>query len=305
MMQIVGSHARRRAYPGNVGATSRLARRSAACALRWLLLFMLVGPVAKAAIFSTIITNGPTTNRVNLVMFSEGYTNGQLAAFLNDATNAAIFFLSAEPYAEYSNYFNVFAVFTNSAHSGSTHVAYTNYAPGYTYFNSSYDSSQDYFITIPPNMVDANPSHGQGKINALALDELRSHFPKNEQQPAALLVNDPTRGGSDGGSSDYGHTAISYSGEDLSYILVHESGHTLAALGDEYTTAYPGYPTNDVEPNTTVQTNYSQIKWNPWIANNIPIPTPPLANVCEQRGVVSRRALSHSTAGIGHTSTVA
>jgi hypothetical protein len=241
--------------------------------LAWLLFLLLMAPAARPAIFSTIITNGPTTNRVNLVMFSEGYTNGQLAAFLNDATNTANFFLSAEPYAEYSNYFNVFAIFTNSAHSGSTHLIYQHYVAGYTYFNSSYDSSSDYYITIPPNTVDPNPSHGQGEINSLLWTNYRSIFPGTNNNLPALLVNDPVDGGSDGGSSDYGHTAISSIG-NVSYILVHESGHTLGGLGDEYTRAYPGYPTNDVEPNTTVQTNYSKIKWNAWISNSTPVPTP-------------------------------
>lgn len=239
----------------------------------WLLWFLLAAPVARPAIFSTIITNGPTTNRVNLVIFSEGYTNGQLKTFLNDATNAANFFLSAEPYAEYSNYFNVFAVFTNSAHLGSTHLISQTYARGYTYFNSSYDSVNDHLITIPPNTVDANPSHGQGEINSLLWTNYRAIFPSTNNNLPALLVNDPVAGGSDGGSSDYGLTAISSIG-DVSAILVHESGHTLGKLGDEYTAAYPGFSTNDVEPNTTVQTNLSKIKWNVWISNSTPIPTP-------------------------------
>ena len=230
-----------------------------------------LAPASRSAIFSTIITNGPTTNRVNLVFFSEGYTNGQLATFLNDATNAANFFLSAEPYAEYSNYFNVFAIFTNSAHSGSTHLISQGYSAGYTYFNSSYDGSSDYYITIPPNTTDSNPNHGQGKINALLWTNYASIFPSTNNNLPALLVNDPVAGGSDGGSSDYGHTAISSIG-NVSYILVHESGHTLGNLGDEYTTANPGYPTNDVEPNTT--TNVAHIKWNEWITNGTPIPTP-------------------------------
>lgn len=245
---------------------------------------MLMAPLAKAATFSTIITNGPTTNRVNLVIFSEGYTNGQLATFLNDATNAANFFLSAEPYAEYSNYFNVFAIFTNSAHSGSTHLIYQTYTPGYTYFNSSYDSSQDRLITIPPNTVDANPSHGQGKINSILWTNYSAIFPRTNNNLPALLVNDPVSGGSDGGSSDYGHAAISSVG-NVSYILVHESGHTLGGLGDEYTQAYPGFPTNDVEPNTTVQTNYLQIKWKAWISNGTPIPTPPLETYVDSVGL--------------------
>lgn len=241
--------------------------------LACLMVFLFAVRPSESAIFSTIVTNGPTTNRVNLVLFSEGYINGQLPAFLNDATNAANFFLAAEPYAEYSNYFNVFAIFTNSAHSGSTHLISQTYAAGYTYFNSTYDAGSDYFITIPPNTADANSSHGQGKINALLWTNYSAIFRTTNNSLPALLVNDVTTGGSDGGSSDYGKTAISSIG-NVSYILVHESGHTLGNLGDEYTTAYPGYSTADVEPNTTTNTVYSKIKWHAWIATNTPIPTP-------------------------------
>jgi hypothetical protein len=86
-----------------------------------------------------------------------------------------------------------------------------------------------------------------------------------------LLVNDLTLGGSDGG----GKTAItSIAPFSLSDIPVHESGHVLANLGDEYTTPNPGYPDTE-EPNTTRETNRALIKWNAWISTNTPVPTPP------------------------------
>jgi hypothetical protein len=83
-------------------------------------------------------------------------------------------------------------------------------------------------------------------------------------------VNDPIPGGSD----NYGTTAITYGNEASGTYLIHESGHTLGNLGDEYTTPYPGFP-NTEEPNTTTQTDLSMIKWNAWIPNGTPIPTPP------------------------------
>jgi hypothetical protein len=238
-----------------------------------LILFLLAALPARPAIFSTIVTNGPATNCVNLVFFSEGYTNGQLGKFLSDATNAASAFFNVQPYAEYSNYFNVFAIFTNSAHAGSTHLIESSYVVGYTYFNSTYDASSDYIITIPPDVSDGNSSHGRGKINALLWTNYVSVLRNTNNNLPALLINDGVPGGSDGGASDYGKTAIT-SVPNVSYFLVHESGHVLGALGDEYTTAYPGYPTNDVEPNTTTNTVYSKIKWNAWVSTNTPIPTP-------------------------------
>ena len=178
--------------------------RPASVWLAGLLVFLNTVLTGNAAVFSTIITNGPATNRLNLVFFSEGYTNGQLGRFLLDTTNAANAFLSVQPYAEYASYFNVFAIFTNSAHAGSTHLNYAPFVRNYTCFNSTYESPGDYIVTIPPNTADGNSSDGQGKIISL----LQLYLPSTNNDLPALLVNDPVGGGSDGGSSDYGKTAI-------------------------------------------------------------------------------------------------
>lgn len=213
----------------------------------------------------TIVTNGPASNRVNLVLISEGYTAGQLPwAFLSDATNAADVLLSTQPYSAYRQHFNVFAIAVPSDDSGSDHPNSSLYRD--THFNSTYDGA-DYFITIPPNWADQNYEHGQGKVDALLQTYLVG------PTLPVLLVNDSVTGGSDGG----GNTAIvSTSPNALNDFLVHESGHVFAGLGDEYTWPYPGYP--DVEePNTTRETNRAAIKWNAWISPATPVPTPATA----------------------------
>ena len=203
----------------------------------------------------TILTNGPTSNRLNVVVLSEGYTSTQLAQFSVDATNAVNALPSHQPYQEYSNYFNAFAIKVASNASGSDHPSWPSYRD--TYFNSSYDSDSDRVITIPAG------STGQGKVDAL----LQTFMPKC--QLPVLLVNDTTPGGSDG----FDKTAIASIGYDLPEFLTHETGHVLANLGDEYTTPNPGFPGTE-EPNTTQQTNRLLIKWKAWISTNTPIPTP-------------------------------
>jgi hypothetical protein len=212
----------------------------------------------------TILTNGPVSNRLNMVVLSEGYTSSQLAQFSVDATNAVKALLSHPPYQEYSNYFNAFAIKVASSQSGSTHPGVIT---NNTYFSSIYD---DYLITIPPNWADANSSHGQGKVDAL----LQTFMP-NCQLPI-LLVNDSDYGGSDG----FYKTAIASIGDLLyevsaPYMLTHETGHVLANLSDEYTytNPYAGAPSTE-GANTTQQTNRTLIKWNAWISTNTPVPTP-------------------------------
>ena len=213
----------------------------------------------------TIQTNGPVANRLNVVVLAEGYTTNQLGQFLVDATNTLSALLAEPPYQEYRNYFNTFAIPVASNQSGSDHPNGAQYRD--TYFNSSYDPDSDFLITIPPNEMDTNYSHGQGRVDAL----LQSNLP-NCQLPV-LLVNDSVNGGSDGS----GGVAIASTSPGSSVFAIHESGHVLANLGDEYTGEYPGYPDTE-EPNTTTQTNPGLIKWRDWIdTNSTPVPTPPTA----------------------------
>ena len=72
-------------------------------------------PCSAQPSMQTILTNGPVSNRLNVVVLSEGYMTNQLAQFLVDATNAVRALLSHPPYQEYSNYFNAFAIPVASA----------------------------------------------------------------------------------------------------------------------------------------------------------------------------------------------
>ncbi len=227
----------------------------------WVLLFCTSVPAQVQPPLLTLLTNGFGSNRLNVVFLSEGYQTNQLGQFLTDATNALNSLLTLPPYQEYSNYFNAFALKVASTNSGSDHVG----SPVNTYFNSTYDLN-DVLITIPPNFADANASHGQGKVDAL----LQTYQPNC--QLSVLLVNDVVPGGSDG----VGKTAIAARASGSFMYLVHETGHVLANLADEYTqTNTSGFP-NIEEANTTQQTNVSLIKWRNWIDTNAtPIPTPP------------------------------
>jgi hypothetical protein len=213
------------------------------------------------ATLTTFFTNGPTANRINLVVLSEGYTASQLDQFLVDARNAVSNILVTPPYREYSNCFNAYAISVASAQSGSDHHTPTTTLVN-TYFNSTYDSyGTQRLITIPPNDWDGAYADGQGKVNAL----LQSLMP--EYDLVILLVNDPQYGGS-GGS-----VLISSINTAAAEIVRHESGHTFAGLTDEYSTAYPGWVTAEY-PNATAQTTRSLVKWNAWILDSTPLPTP-------------------------------
>jgi len=209
---------------------------------------------------STILTNGPNANRINIVVLSEGYQSNQLPQFLIDATNAVNNLLSAAPYQEYRSYFNAFAISVASNNSGSDHPSQGVFKD--TYFNSTYDSyGLPELVTIPPNNVDANYSHGEGKV----IDLLTNLIP--DYDLILMVVNDLQYGGS-GGS-----VLISSLHVDSAEIVVHESGHTFGGLADEYDDPFPAY-TPVEKPNVTTQTNRALIKWSSWILPSTPLPTP-------------------------------
>jgi len=259
-----------RARSGFCRFAARIARLSVVAVVLGLLLTgYSLPPCSAQPAMQTILTNGPVSNRLNIVVLSEGYTSNELAQFSMDATNAVKALLSHPPYRQYSNYFNAFAIQVASTNSGSAHPTAPPYTT-YTYFNSIYGPNSD-LITIPPNFADTNYSHGQGKVDAL----LQTFMP-NCQLPILLVNEFYYPGGSDG----LGKTAIASTGAVFSEmppyppgILTHETGHVLANLGDEYTTSYPGYPDTE-EPNTTQQTNRLLIKWKVWISPDTPVPTP-------------------------------
>jgi hypothetical protein len=232
------------------------------------MLFATGVPAVAQTNFSYLRQTGPPSNRVNLVILAEGYTAAQFPNFWVDATNIANLLLTNEPYASYRDHFNVAGLAVASAQSGSDHPVNNTFVA--TYFNSTYGPS-DYYLGIPTG------STGQGRVTAL----LDTFVPGDRL--TVLLVNDPVPGGSDAGGS----TAVVSRGAafgSLYSILPHETGHVFANLGDEYTTANPGYP--DVEEaNTTRETNRAAIKWAAWIDPATPIPTPPSATYLLEVGL--------------------
>ena len=210
----------------------------------------------------TILTNGPTSNRLNIVVLSEGYTTNQLAQFLVDATNAVNTLLSHPPYQEYRNYVNAFAIQVASTESGSDHPYYDIYKN--TYFNSTYRR-----LGLHHHHPGRQHRPRQGGRPASDLHAAMSPLDSPGERPSTPAV--PTA---------LSKTAIASTGAVAVRqppappgILSHETGHVLANLGDEYATAYPGFPDTE-EPNTTQATNRTQIKWEAWISPSTPIPTP-------------------------------
>lgn len=226
-----------------------------------LILCMLVlSSVALGQVVTKVIDNGSDANRINIVVFGDGYIAGQESQFDSDVDEFLVYMFDREPFDEYHLYYNVYTIFTESNEEGSDHPSVNIYKD--TYFSSTYDSyGVERLITIPPN--DLNPSYSQGAGKVFSL--LSTHVPAYDV--IVILVNDPQYGGSGG------TFAISSTNSAAPEIVMHELGHSFGNLADEYDTYTPGYSGRE-SYNTTAETVRELIKWNMWIDALTPIPTP-------------------------------
>jgi hypothetical protein len=206
------------------------------------------------ATMQQILTNGPTDKRINIVLLSEGYTAAELDRFAIEAEQYIYHLFATPPFDEYRSYFNAFIISVASAESGSDHPSRNDYHD--TYFNTSYGTGDAVrLLSIP---------YGAGGLGKA--DTLLSEFVPGHDFPL-ILVNDDEYGGAGGATTLVSRNSL---GPDAA---VHELGHTLAYLDDEYSSGWSGAGSGE-RPNSTRETRREFIKWHHWIDDSTPIPTP-------------------------------
>ena len=223
-----------------------------------LLTILLIGfQHASAQVFNkeTIKNSGNNDKRINLVILSEGYQTSELAQFKTDAVNFMDGMFNQSPFKEYANYFNVHILKVPSNESGADHPGtatnvtepYNNLSTKFvdTYFNATYDCFRTHWLRYYE--IDGySANNTEAKINNV----LASNFPTFDQ--ALILVNSTEYGGSGG------KFPMAYKGTWGTNVIMHELGHSLFNLKDEY---YPGDILAAEAINMTQETNASLIRW--------------------------------------------
>ena len=219
------------------------------------ILAALLAASAPAQTVTVIQNNGPSSNRVDLVILGDGYTAAELTKFQNDAQTFVLQMFNQDPYKEYNRYFNVRRIDVASAESGADHPELSPQVFKNTAFDATYNCSNiQRLICVNTNKVFTT-------VNAaLAADQ---------RDVVVIIVNDTVYGGS-GGS-----VAVASLDPNAVEIVLHELGHTIALLADEYGgNSGPSCATSEPsEANATAQTNRSLIKWRTWIDGVTPVPT--------------------------------
>lgn len=205
-----------------------------------------------------IAYNGSPQHRVDLVLIPEGYSANEKEKFLQAAQQFAKEFFSFSPYKENASRFNIRAVWTPSQESGVTlpgeHVWRNTAAKAqfYTFGSERYQMIEDF----------------QG------LRDIAAHVPYDY---IYVLSNTQKYGG--GGIYNFYGISAAHHPTSTGKIYVHEFGHVLLGLGDEYVgnVSYNDMYPPGVEPweaNLTTLVDFDKKDWKKLIHKDTPIPTP-------------------------------
>ena len=220
------------------------------------LVFALLATAASAAPLEVEVLqqSGPSRNRIDVAVLGDGYTAGEQAVLLENATRIIDGLFAVPPYADYRALFNVKLVHVISNESG---ASVSGGITRDTALNATFGC-----FSSPRSICISNGS---------ALTIAAENVP--EYDLVIVVVNDAAYGGSGGA------VPVVSMATDAIEILRHELGHTLGTLADEYDAAFPAYPKCNVsadcpEPNVTLRSTREKIKWATWIDAGTPVPTP-------------------------------
>jgi hypothetical protein len=215
-------------------------------------------PPSRQGTVTAILEHGEPAVKVDLLVLGDGYTAAQMAKFHADARRLIGVLFEHEPYASRRDDFNVWMVDTPATHAGISRPragVFRDSPLGASY--NSFDSER----------------------YVLSLDDRRWR----DAAAAApydfvlILVNEKKYGG--GGIHNL-YATSSVDSAFSSYVVVHELGHHIAGLGDEYFTsavAYEDFAGSAVEPwelNITALVDPSTLKWKDLVDADTPLPTP-------------------------------
>ena len=204
-----------------------------------------------------IADNGPAQEKLDIVILGDGYSSGEMEKFRSDARRLSGVLLGAEPFKSRSNDINIRSVETPAEQSGvnKPHHGVFRHTPLSVSY-SAFDSER-YALTYDNKTV----------------RDVASAVP---YEFMVILLNERTYGG--GGIYNL-YTTVAADNKYSDYIMIHEMGHHMAGLADEYYTSSVSYemPPITVEPwetNVTALLDKDKLKWKDLVAAGTPIPTP-------------------------------
>ena len=209
--------------------------------------------------FATMVNNGNSNNRLDVAIMGDGYTTRQRDTFRADANRIVDAFRTTEPMQSYFSHFNFHRVEVFSPQSGTDDVH--NGTMRTTALDTFYSPISERRLVGPDPWVMTVAT-----MSGVPWDSI------------LVVVNTPRRGG--GTLPTMGVAYASRNSGDFPAIVIHEAGHSIAKLMDEYTSGLPdldfaqGWSLPNVLPWANVDTNARNPKWRVWLTPNGRRPTP-------------------------------
>jgi hypothetical protein len=210
-----------------------------------------------------IIKTGPNSNRLTVVVMGDGYQNSEIKSgkYEADARIAISAFERWDPWGQILQISNFHLIKVRSRQSGADDIC----AP---------DAAKPCTVTYRNTYLDSLFGSG-GTDRALVLSQRgtnRAIAAADEyigagSWDAIIVFVNSTKYGGTGGT-----VATTSMNEKAPDIAVHELGHTIGKLADEYEDPYPGYPAKITEYN--VDSNSTNPKWSAWLTPGVLLPTP-------------------------------
>ena len=196
--------------------------------------------------------NGPAANRINLVVLGDGYAAGDMLKYRDRCRSADHWPVPRGPVLDYASYFNVYRIDVASNESGVDHPERS--VAKDTALGAGYNCGGI------QRLICVNTS----QVNAV----LGRSVPANQRDIVIVVVNDAEYGGSGGAVS------VASTHPSVVELMLHEMGHTVGLLADEYTDAAADVQRQRraAEANASRLSDRS-VKWNYWIDGSTPMPT--------------------------------
>lgn len=215
-----------------------------------------VAPVNSGALIE-LHKSGPPEDKLDVLILGDGYTAAERGKFERDARRMLKIFFSTSPFKEREADINVWGLVPAAAASGISRPS------GQVHRRSPLGTTYDTFDSERYILTTENKAFREVAANA-------------PYEVVEILTNSSTYGG--GGIFNL-YATVAADSAWAPYIFVHEFGHHIAGLADEYYTSDVAYlPATDRvepwEPNATALLDPANLKWRDLVKPGTPLPTP-------------------------------
>lgn len=213
---------------------------------------------------TTLLDSGDPAGKIDIVFVGDGFKANQQDTFNERVESAANAFLAAHPYDALGSALNIHRVNVASRESGTDVPA--------TCPDGTNSTARSVATAMDTSYCQGDVFRCVGTPNGAAVTFWTNNAPGSDF--VIVLVNDDGYGG-----CAFGSRTFETLDDSLNAVVIHEMGHALGDLGDEYTDDDPGFSTRPAalgEPravNLTVNTDRATLKWGDLVLASTEIPT--------------------------------